>query len=613
MTKYFFFLLCLYSTFSFGETLSFQKEYEKLLKNDLVSYQENEIELDKLKSLVSTQNQQEDYKKMYCWNHDFSGDYTEGIKYAEESILKSKNKENVEDFKLCKAMYVYTLANKKEALNIIDNVGKNIEKIKNLNIKNDYYLLKAQINSDDGDLYEGLQNYLKAKEIFEKQGYTSRENNVLLSIGDLYRRFGDLDKAKSFYEEILNGENDLNIRRSVFSGMGFLGLESKNYTSALHYFQEAKQIDDQENKNNKLVEAINNLEIAVSYIYLGNIEIGKNLLKNSELYITEKNDPVDFGFLHLYKAVLLTKENKTKEALENFKITEKIFNKLDNNRYKIMLYKNLIPIYEKLGDTENALKYLKLKDSLEEFFQKNLKISETIYLQEKFEVQKKQLENQKLKIERNFKEKQVENLKKIKQLQIVALFLSIVMVVLLILWTWKLNTKNKELKSLAMTDELTKIANRRFVINLLEKKLQQKTEDLSVIILDIDFFKDINDKYGHDIGDKVLIEVSDNIKKCLRKTDVLGRIGGEEFLIVLENTNLQEAEIVAEKIKNSIGNLSIKTEKNIIKITISLGVSQHIKEDMKELIANADKSLYVSKNTGKNKVTLFKDNLVTNF
>ena len=242
----------------------------------------------------------------------------------------------------------------------------------------------------------------------------------------------------------------------------------------------------------------------------------------------------------------------------------------------------------------------------------NLKISETIYLKEKFDSQKKEVENSHLKIEQELNQQQMKNLEKLRYWQVIALILTIGIIVLLFYWTYKLIEKNKKLKNLAMTDELTKIANRRYIMQVLDKKViatSDKKEDLSVIVLDIDFFKRINDTYGHKHGDYVLCEVSKKIKNCLRKNDWLGRIGGEEFLIILENTTISEAELVGEKIKDAINDLELNIDGNLIKITISLGISQHVRETTSELIANADKSLYVSKNTGKNKVSVYLDNL----
>lgn len=167
--------------------------------------------------------------------------------------------------------------------------------------------------------------------------------------------------------------------------------------------------------------------------------------------------------------------------------------------------------------------------------------------------------------------------------------------------------KNVELERLANMDPLTKIYNRRHINNILNYEITQMdrhTTDLSLIIMDIDYFKDINDKKGHLIGDAVLCELSILIKKNIRDMDVFARWGGEEFLIACVKTNLQDAFALAEKLR-----VLIDTDEsgNLEDITLSFGVSSFIKDDsMDSLIQRADKALYMSKDSGRNKVTILK-------
>ena len=118
---------------------------------------------------------------------------------------------------------------------------------------------------------------------------------------------------------------------------------------------------------------------------------------------------------------------------------------------------------------------------------------------------------------------------------------------------------------------------------------------------DIDDFKHINDTYGHDMGDKVLIEITNEIRNSIRKTDLLFRIGGEEFMIIFSKTLMQEAYKVVEKTRVDISNMSIIENE---KITISIGITEVKKDDTPDLIyERADKLMYKSKKNGKNQTT----------
>lgn len=165
--------------------------------------------------------------------------------------------------------------------------------------------------------------------------------------------------------------------------------------------------------------------------------------------------------------------------------------------------------------------------------------------------------------------------------------------------------KSKQLfKVMANTDALTQIHNRLSIMSIFKDeylKVKQLKTPLSVIMFDIDYFKNINDTYGHDAGDRVLISMSKIIKEDLRDHDCLGRYGGEEFLIVLPNTNLNISKVIAERLRKRIEDHQFENIKNI---TISLGVVE-VKEDESEneVLKRVDNLLYNSKRTGRNKVS----------
>ena len=127
-------------------------------------------------------------------------------------------------------------------------------------------------------------------------------------------------------------------------------------------------------------------------------------------------------------------------------------------------------------------------------------------------------------------------------------------------------------------------------------------------MLDLDYFKSINDNYGHACGDKVLVKVAEALKLELRQYDILGRIGGEEFAILLPNTNKSSALSIAQRIRESIENLPIKYKKNTLRVTTSIGVAVDLNADknLDELFLEADKRLYKAKENGRNLVAIGK-------
>lgn len=165
----------------------------------------------------------------------------------------------------------------------------------------------------------------------------------------------------------------------------------------------------------------------------------------------------------------------------------------------------------------------------------------------------------------------------------------------------------KELKRLAQTDPLTGLANRRHFMQLAEHELlrsQRYGGELSILMLDIDHFKKINDNYGHHIGDLVIQSLSDICRNTLREIDIIGRIGGEEFAVVLPQTAAQPAFQVAERLREAITNAVFFPEPDMpIRYTISIGVTtlNEQQNNIQLLLRFADKALYDAKLNGCNK------------
>ena len=173
----------------------------------------------------------------------------------------------------------------------------------------------------------------------------------------------------------------------------------------------------------------------------------------------------------------------------------------------------------------------------------------------------------------------------------------------------RLQEMQKELQLLASTDPMTKLYNRRYFTNASAHIFDLAKRDkraLSMIMLDIDNFKLVNDTYGHKTGDDVIVNLANILHTQQRKSDIICRFGGEEFLILLPNTTSKNAEIIAEKIRVSVEKSSIYlNEKKSIHYTVSLGVSEvgtQNEKNIEEAIKRADKALYNAKETGKNKI-----------
>jgi len=181
----------------------------------------------------------------------------------------------------------------------------------------------------------------------------------------------------------------------------------------------------------------------------------------------------------------------------------------------------------------------------------------------------------------------------------------------------QLSLAQQKLHHMATIDSLTGIFSRNEIISLLQSefenyRLNLNTPDqseLSLVMIDVDHFKAINDNHGHPVGDLVLSTISACIKSNIRNSNGLGRFGGEEFLLVLPGENAEASKLVAERIRQAISELNIDAEQQPVRVTASFGIASALpaEQDYHSTIKRADSALYQAKNSGRNRVVLYQD------
>jgi len=169
---------------------------------------------------------------------------------------------------------------------------------------------------------------------------------------------------------------------------------------------------------------------------------------------------------------------------------------------------------------------------------------------------------------------------------------------------------NRKLLEMAHSDELSGLNNRRYFLEQAQaaiKRARRYGESLSLIMLDIDNFKGINDKYGHGCGDEVIQAISDLLKSVFRETDIIGRVGGEEFSIVMLNSKSKEAYATAEAFRSRIEQINFAHNGQRVPVTVSLGIAElENHQSLRELVGCADDALYQSKHNGRNRTTIYR-------
>ncbi|WP_066852039.1 sensor domain-containing diguanylate cyclase [Halodesulfovibrio spirochaetisodalis] len=166
----------------------------------------------------------------------------------------------------------------------------------------------------------------------------------------------------------------------------------------------------------------------------------------------------------------------------------------------------------------------------------------------------------------------------------------------------------REMCRLARTDCLTGLWNRGYFVELAAQEIarcKRFSHELSILLVDVDYFKGVNDKYGHDIGDKVLVGVADTLRETLREVDVVARFGGEEFVVMLPDTGLDAAQMAADRLCRAVREQDFSYDRHrAINVTVSIGVTafEDVQTSLDLLLKRADTAMYAAKHNGRDRV-----------
>ncbi len=194
-------------------------------------------------------------------------------------------------------------------------------------------------------------------------------------------------------------------------------------------------------------------------------------------------------------------------------------------------------------------------------------------------------------------------------------FIAPILIICLILFEILLSQwrhREQLIQHLSQIDPLTNTLNRRSIKACLEKLEHKPTKSYALVLIDLDHFKQINDQYGHNKGDETLIQVSEALSQIIRDNDVVGRFGGEEFILILHQSSLAQAENITERCRQAIQALHLLSNVgDLIKVTASFGVAFSSTEtNPQKLLSQADKALYEAKACGRNQVKCYRERLV---
>ena len=466
-----------------------------------------------------------------------------------------------------------------------------------------------------GDYADALTHYLRAYPMQQQLGYKPYISDLVLSIAAAYRRMGLFTEAIAYIdaaEAVFNAPEEQFRHAMILHEKAYSYAELGQPERAVALFEQSMAIY----QTLTVPQWVTYTKVNLVWVYnlLGQFDTALQLAAEAqqELNTFTPDNIRTFetyqALLALYRGEALSATDNAQQAIISLQLAEQEFGSDAVPRYLLLLYRAQAIALAKVEQYQLAYQkseqYLQLYQQLQDA----AKEQQANLLRFQFDVARQQEQNAQLDAEKRAAEQLVSTLQLAQRWQYLALSLIAILLFSLLLLAISLKKRNRRLHRLAMTDELTGIANRRRIMMQAEHervKMQHSTLPLCILIIDLDHFKQINDTYGHDAGDTVLQQVSITMSGLLRQQDYVGRTGGEEFMIVLPDTQPEQAQAIAERIRIALSKLDLTTIAPALRISCSIGLTQALASELlNSSIARADKALYRAKAEGRNRVVL---------
>ncbi len=396
---------------------------------------------------------------------------------------------------------------------------------------------------------------------------------------------------------------------------GDLAIALFNLAHAYASQQKYKDAEQLLERSRALDEKLGNVRgVAFSSKALGDNALVQNNTPLAKVYFTDAlagfesvGNRLQIATMHIHLGDVARREKQYESAISHYKNAVPL---LEYSRFTVILlraYRGLADAYSNAGNFESAYSIynsyaLLLQNYLEKQSSDDLERMRT-----RFETERLSDDNQRLELVNAQQQEKIDADREIKLLQLAAIALSVTVIALVLFFLHRGKRYANEMRGLATTDELTQLPNRRSIMSFARREwdsAQRSGRTFSCLMFDIDHFKLINDTYGHQIGDEVLVAVAKAVNSDRRKSDCVGRVGGEEFLLIASESSAETAAILADRVRRSVEELRFESAPDRV-VTISIGVVEFQRqESLDELIQHADSALYEAKSNGRNQVVV---------
>jgi len=468
---------------------------------------------------------------------------------------------------------------------------------------------QADTHIQQAQYQQALELLTKAYQASENLVDPTVRNNVINAMANVYYNTGQLEQAYRYYNELLaldKASGDKNALSVTLFNLGHVNASRKQFSKANQNFESSLKLSR---------ELADDLGIASTLKALGVNAQAQSDLSTAQQYLRESlnvfvalHDPMQAARVQRHLGDIEHEQQHYQKAIEYYLAALSVLQKNPFSKALMRTHRGLSVSYEKQGNLEQALEHHQRYTGLLKQLLEQQNKDATQRLQVQFETQRFAAENEQLALLNHSQQLELEHRQTTLRMQYILILLALG-IILLIIILWARSRKHaRTMQALATKDDLTGLKNRRAIMDFAMKEWHRSirfNRPYCCYVIDIDHFKNINDTWGHATGDIVLKCIAATIESTLRVTDSVGRIGGEEFLLVSVETTLEQSTALAERIRTNVEQLQHPHQTNG-RITVSIGIAQLVNQiSLDELISHADEALYQSKNNGRNQVTIY--------
>jgi diguanylate cyclase (GGDEF)-like protein len=549
------------------------------------------------------------YRAVYC-DWAFDEDANAQLEYADDGLARARaahDGEGEANFHYCRAAALESIGTTGEVMPEYEAGIAAARGIGSDRLLADGLSLRGSTLSLLDDQARAIPDLLEAQRLYQRGGFRADAEALLLDIAISYRRMGDLAKAQDYLRQNEAYAATLGDYDQLVSNLlqqGYLAEDENRVDDALALYRRALALASERSSAYDIASV--HLAMAWPWILRKQYQRALGLIGSAQARLGRLGDHTNDDMIALRSGQAHAGLGQHARALADYARAAAALERSGNRRYLALVYRARARSERALGQDDAAFDDLERYIRIHEDIAGAERSQQAQLLRYQFDSDRQRMENNRLAREQALRDRQLQALLQVKRWQRIAIVLACVLLLLLAGLVVRQVGRMRRLREMAATDPLTGVANRRSIEQLGTDAIaaaRASGQPLCALALDVDHFKSVNDGHGHPCGDQVLARIAHACRDALRHFDLLGRTGGEEFLVLLPDTHLQQAWPIAERLRATVSAIVFTDIADGLKVTISIGMAELQPEDsLRELVGRADSALYRAKANGRDRI-----------